>query len=353
VNRLHSLLAALLVVAVVLAAFYSLRRTAPESANGLPILTVATAPYQDLAMLVNAEPLGFAKKHGLQLKLITMAWEDILPTVGSYGKTVDVGFGSYAEYITKYSKINNNSSDPILFIQPLYIYDGGGFIAMRSDIPLFSEADLSSPEKLALLKTYRIGAQKESLYDMMLYELASRGGIKPSELHVVDIPMNDSLLALEAKSLDLSSAGLTQVTEARKQGGRLVISMQDAHFADITGFICRKSTLDARKADIENLILTWFDCVNYVMSDLKANSGNSLRYLAANAATQYTYEQYADALSQEYLPRSLSDLQAEVLKPGSKFDYLRIGNSMNDYLVSHGVISAPTPLPTPLLPDTP
>lgn len=76
--------------------------------------------------------------------------------------------------------------------------------------------------------------------------------------------MNDGLLAVESKSLDLSAAGLTQVAEIQKQGGRLAISMENAGFADITGFICRKSVLDARKADIENLIRVWFDCVDYV-----------------------------------------------------------------------------------------
>ena len=162
--------------------------------------------------------------------------------------------------------------------------------------------------------------------------------------------MNDGLLAVESKSLDLSAAGLTQVAEIQKQGGHLVISMEDAGFADITGFICRKSVLESRKADIENLIRVWFDCVDYVFTDMKANSANSLAYLKANAATQYTFDQYSSALSQEYLPRSLEDLSTNILQPGSKFDMARIGKEINAYLVSRSIVKSPTPIPSAVLP---
>jgi ABC-type nitrate/sulfonate/bicarbonate transport system substrate-binding protein len=66
----------------------------PKPSNERSPISVAIAPYQDLAMLVNAEAAGIAQKHGIKVTLVTMAWEDILPSVGSRGKTVDVGFGS-------------------------------------------------------------------------------------------------------------------------------------------------------------------------------------------------------------------------------------------------------------------
>jgi ABC-type transport system substrate-binding protein len=97
-----------------------------EEQGKLPTLTVAIAPYQDLAMLVNAPELKFDAKAGITLNLVTMAWEDILPAVASAGKTVDVGFGSYVEYLTKFAKINEGSDDPVIYIQPLYVYKGGG-----------------------------------------------------------------------------------------------------------------------------------------------------------------------------------------------------------------------------------
>lgn len=133
--------------------FASRQGSNTNNVNDNPLLTVAISPYQDLAMLVNADAAGIAKKHNLRVKLVTMAWEDILPAIGSHGKTVDVGFGSFVEYLTKYSKLNEGETDPILFIQPLYVYKGGGFIAMRDDVPVFSSEDLRSTEKLAALRS--------------------------------------------------------------------------------------------------------------------------------------------------------------------------------------------------------
>ena len=278
-----------------------------------------------------------------------MAWEDILPAVASAGKTVDVGFGSYVEYLTKFAKINEGSDDPVIYIQPLYVYKGGGFIALSREIALFRPEDLTNSSAMQRLKKYKIGAQKQSLYDMMIYSVALRAGINPKELKVFDTPMNDGLLALETKSLDIAAAGLPQVTEARKRGGKLVISMEDAGFADITGFICRKSTLKEKQPQIEALIRVWFQCVDYVYADMEKNSVHSLDYLRKRAATKYTYDEYVQALSQEYLPRSLDELRTNVLATGSKYDFKRIGDSINEYLINNGIVQKESPIPAPLI----
>jgi hypothetical protein len=184
---------------------------------------------------------------------------------------------------------------------------------------------------------------------MMIYSIALRAGINPKDLNVFDTPMNDAILALETKSLDLAAAGLPQVAEARKRGGQLAISMEDAGFADITGFICRESTLKEKRPQIEALIRVWFQCVDFVYADLKKNSVHSLNYLLKTAATKYTYDEYAQALSQEYLPRNLEDLRKNVLASGSKYDFSRIGNTINEYLINNGFIKKQSPIPAPLL----
>lgn len=339
----------IVIAAIAIAGAAVLWRVQRPEAPGGRVLRVAIAPYQDLAMLVNAAALGEYEKRGVRLELVTMAWEEILTSVASAGPTVDVGFGSYVEYLTKFAKLNQGRSDPIVYFQPLYVYKGGGFIALRPEVAPFSAADLGSSEKIARLRDLRIGAQKESLYDMLIYSVAARGGLSPSDLKVFDTPMNDGLLALEAGSLDISAAGLTQVTEAEKRGGGLVISMEDAGFADITGFICRKSTLDDRREDLEALVQMWFASVDFVMSDLKRNSSRSLAYLRANAATQYSFEEYEKALSQELLPRSVEELRSAVLKEGARYNFVRIGSEINSYLLSKKLVAQAAELPMPLV----
>lgn len=89
--------------------------------------------------------------------------------------------------------------------------------------------------------------------------------------------------------------------------------------------------------------------MDYVYAALEKNSVHSLDYLRKNAATRYSYEEYVQALSQEYLPRSLEDLRSNVLAHDSQYDFTRIGTSINEYLTSNGLVDKPPPLPSPLL----
>ncbi len=62
--------------------------------------------------------------------------------------------------------------------------------------------------------------------------------------------------------------------------------MDDLGYADITGFVCKKSTFENHKEDIVSVIKIWFDSVRYVLSDIDTNSKNSLDYLNPNYAIE-------------------------------------------------------------------
>lgn len=337
-----------LLLAVILLAIWLWNRPGLHE-DTAPEITLAMSPYQDLAMIVNAEPLGLPKKYGTKVNLVTMAWEDILPAVASNGKSVDVGFGSLVEYLTKYDKLNAGAADPILYIQPLYVYKGGGFVALNPQIKPLTRDDLRDHDRMVKFLKYRIGAQKQSLYEMMIFTLARRSNVPLDSLHIFDTPMNDGLLAMASGSLDVSSAGLTQLNEAKRRGGSLILSMEDSGFADVTGFICRKSTLEKKRKQIEDLIRMWFDSVNYVLEDTKSHSQTSLTYLRQQAATQYTYDEYITALGQEFLPRTVNEANEALYKKGSAFDVSRIANEIEAYLVDTHLINQKRELPDPLV----
>jgi len=312
-------------------------------------LRVAISPYQDIAMLVNYKALGLENKYGTQVELRTMAWEDILPAVASASsQSIDVGFGSLTEYLTKYDKINAGSTDPVLFVFPLYVYKGGGFVSLDSSIPPLTRDRMSDPASVKKFLAARFGAQKQSIYEMVLFSLAQRSTTDPSSIHIHDMSLNDALLAAVNGSIDVAAAGLTQVTEARRRGGQVVLNMDDAGFADITGLICRRTVLEARQTDIENLIRMWFACVGHVMADLQANSALSLDYLRANSATRYTFDEYKTALDQEYLPGSLDEASRELVSSSGRFPLQRISGEVADYLLRQGLVSQRPPVPEPI-----
>jgi hypothetical protein len=312
-------------------------------------LKVAMSPYQDLAMIVNIGPLKLEQKYGTKVQLMTMGWEDIPPAVASAGSAADIGFGSYIEYLTKYEKLNAGSDDPVLFIHPLYVFKGGAFVTFNTAIPTLSRQDLAASAgadaKVKSVLAARIGAQKASVYEMMIYDLALRTKLAPGSLKITDTPLDQGFLAAERGDLDLAEAGLTQITEAQRRGGRVVFTMEEAGFADITGFIVKKSVYERRQRDIDNLIRMWFDCVRFVYQDIDHNSAASLAYLNRNASTRYTLAEYRSALGQEYLPPSLPVAHEAFIGISARYSAARIGAVVNRYLVDNRRVGKAAPLP--------
>ncbi|ESS72051.1 ABC-type proline/glycine betaine transport systems, periplasmic component [Methyloglobulus morosus KoM1] len=315
----------------------------PESEKPkTPSITLAISPYQDIATIVTLHSLGLEKKYGLDVKLVTMAWEDILPALASNGTTVDMGFASFVEFLTKEQDLNRGADDPLVYVHPAYVFHGGSFISFNPEVAGLSKDSLSDKQQIEKFLSYKIGAQKSSLWEMMIYATARKGQVDIKSVKLFDSPLNDSLLAAEKGSLDIASAGLTQMTEAKKRGGRVVLQMEDLGFADITGFVCRKSTLESRRKDVEAVIKMWFDTVAYVMSDLDKNSSIPLDYLAKSSSTQYTLEQYKLALSQEYFPRSILESRQELQTRSGKFSHEKIAEDVVNYMqLSKGVVTPP------------
>jgi ABC-type nitrate/sulfonate/bicarbonate transport system substrate-binding protein len=314
----------------------------PKAQSELAI-SIAISPYQDIATIEVVHSLGLDKKYNLDVMLQTMAWEDILPAMASNGRTADIGFASFTEFITKENDLNRGSSDPLVFVYPAYVFHGGAFITFEPNVPDLDAAGLQDPAKVQEFLNLKIGAPKSSLWEMMVFSLARRAGRNIKTVKVFDSPINDSLLATLHGSLDVGGAGLTQMTEAKKEGGRVVLDMDTLGFADITGFVCRQSTLTKRREAVENVIRMWFDASNYVMSDIDNHSQVPLDYLRKNSATQYTLEQYKAALSQEYFPKSVSEAQQQIIAGGGRYSSQKIGDDVVEYLKAvRGVTDVPT-----------
>lgn len=308
-------------------------------------IRIAISPYQDIAMIVNIKNLNLEKKYGTHVELYSMNWEDILPAVASAGQTVDMGFGSLTEYLTQYTNLNKNTNDPVLFIYPAYIYKGGGFMTFNKDIPEINRANITNDTIVRKFLSYKIGAQKSSIYEMIIYSLAKRVNIPFKDIRLYDIQLNDGFLAAQGKNpdIDITSVGLTQITEGMKHNGRLVLEIENAGFADITGFICKKSIYEKYSEDIKNVIRMWYDCTSFVLSDIDNNSFYSRDYLNKKAATKYTLDQYKTALSQEYFPHSISEVQNQILSDTGKFSYSRISKDIIDYLHDNKIVTEKIP----------
>jgi ABC-type nitrate/sulfonate/bicarbonate transport system substrate-binding protein len=308
-------------------------------------LRVAIAPYQDMAMLVNAKELGLEKKYGTKLELLTVPWEELFPTIASAGRTADVGFASLADYLAKTEKLNNQGDDPILYIYPAYVFRGGGFVSFNQAVPEITPQALHDKALLKQFLGFRFGAQKNSSCHMLLWMIARKAGLKLSDLKFVDTTLNDGLLAAEQGSLDGTAVGLTQRTEALKHHGRVVVSMDTVGLVDIAGFICKESVYKKRTRDIEALIRMWCDCTDYVTRDPENHGAATMAYLKANSSTTYTMEELKRAFSQEYFPKSVIDAQQKILSKDGQYSIVRLAPLCNQYLLDIGATKTSRPVP--------
>jgi ABC-type nitrate/sulfonate/bicarbonate transport system substrate-binding protein len=341
-------LTALAVAVLMSACGQSAQSPTSTATNAEAPLRVAISPYQDIAILVNVKNLGLEKKYGTQLELITLPWEDIPNAVASGGNAVDVGFIGLTDYMSKIENMNSTDKDPVVYLYPDYVFRGGGFVSFNRDVPVIDAHNVNDLSTVRKFLSYKIGVQRSSCFQMAIYVLAKRAGVKRSDLKLVDTTINDGLLAAENGSLDMSSAGLTQRTEAVKRHGRVVLTIDTMKIVDTDGFACKASTYKRRKKDLENLVRMWFDCTDYVLSDVDHHTAATLDYLKKNAATKYTLAEYKRTIAEEYFPRSVQEAERELVVPASKFSLYQQGTFIIDYLHDIGV-RAPKSPPVPVL----
>jgi len=178
--------------------------------------------------------------------------------------------------------------------------------------------------------------------------LAQRFNIPPQQIQFIDIPLDEGLLAAQAGSVDLAATGLTQRTEALKRGARVVLDMEVAGFADITGFVARKSILESRRPEIERLIALWFDCTNEFFEDPAIRAPLVLTYLEKRAATNYDADGLLKAYENEYFPRSLLEAQRELISPDGRFPLDKISKLFGRFLVQSELVATAPPPPMPI-----
>lgn len=307
-----------------------------DSGSDAQTINMVISPYQDLAMIVNAGPLGLEQKYGTKLKIRTIPWQDTLPSLISAEGGVDLGFASLSEFLAKEPNLNRGTKDPLLFVFPAYVFKGGAFVTFRKDLgPIWADGRFQEGPMRAFLAS-RIGLSKNTLYQMLVYRFARDAGIAASGLTILDLPFDDALLAAQNGDLDVAAVGLPQLTEAVKRGATVLFNMEDIGFADITGFAARRSVLDKKGPAITSVIRMWFDSVAYVMGDIDTNSAVSLDYLAKNAATRYTHDEYKRALGFEYFPTSIAEARQSMIDPKGKYYYEPIYRAVVDFLVQEG-----------------
>jgi ABC-type nitrate/sulfonate/bicarbonate transport system substrate-binding protein len=326
-------LVGLVVIAVTLFLIYDARQSKP--------IRVALSPEPNQSMMAVLADPQFKRKSRTRVSLMPMPWPDITQAVES-GR-VDIGFASYIEYIEKYQR----TEDPLEFVYPAYAFKDGTFITYKADVPKLDSLTVRAPQGVAVWQwlDYRIGIQLDSVFEMMLFHLANTHGASFDQVNKVYMRIEQGLTAVEQGLVDIAPSGRISIAEVEKNGGRAVLTMSDLGFADITGFIVKRSVYQRRAEAIENVIRMWFDAVAYVLRDIDKNSKASLDYLNSHASKRYTLEEFKADLSKEYFPTSHVEARLQLIEQTGRFSARTIGAVVNDYWMHKHRRQVPAELP--------
>ncbi|MBA7620198.1 hypothetical protein ES703_27543 [subsurface metagenome] len=318
-----------------------------------PAISYGISPYQDTAMPVVAESLGLYEEHGLNVDLVSIDWENIVPSLASAGRTIDVAVGSINLLLPRAENINVKGGGDVVFFFPLYVFKGAA-IMMQKDSRLTplseflerypDDHDRAVRAAMEQIKGKKIGVPPGTPYEQMLTAAARTAGLDPeTDIDVRHVKLTEALPAFLAGDLDMVGAGVTQRTEAMRYGHKVFMDMESFGFAEIVGILTTKHFAEEHPEEMEKLVRIWFESVDTLMSDIDTYSKPVLDYLDQKASTKYTLEEYKKALTFQEFPRSVDEAQRLMMAPKGKFYWKRTWDIVNSYLVETGKTEKPIP----------
>jgi ABC-type nitrate/sulfonate/bicarbonate transport system substrate-binding protein len=311
----------LIAIAVILAGlFFMYQAQQPEP------IRVALSPEPNQSMMANLLDPEFKTEHRTPVSLIPTPWPDIMQAVAS-GRA-DLGFATQIDLRAR----PQDEKDPLQLVYPAFAFKDGGFVAYKAEVPELDRMMIRAVQASTVWRwlDFRIGVQRDSIFEVMLFHLATTHGASFDKVNKVYMQIEQGLPAAREDRVDIAPAGGIPPAE-KQRGARAVLTMADLGFADITAFIVRKSVYERRFRQIEAVIEMWFDSVNHVFSDLAANSKVSLAYLNSHAPKPYTAEEYRAKLSEEYFPRTRLKARAELIDRSGHFSVQTMGPVIDAY----------------------
>jgi ABC-type nitrate/sulfonate/bicarbonate transport system substrate-binding protein len=339
----------ILVLVIIITAIFLMKK---EERGPTPI-RYGISPFQDTAMPVVAEGMGLYKQNNLSVELITVAWEDIIPSLASAQGTIDIGIGSINLFLPRAENINVVGGGDVIFYFPFYVFKGASLM-MQKDSNLISMSEYKKrypndinkaiAETIKQIQGLRIGLPEGTPYEQMLLAAMKISGMDyRKDIDLRHVKLSDGLPAFLSGDLDLVGAGVTQRTEAMRYGHKVFMDMESLGFAEIIGIVTTEEYAQSHQQELKTLIEIWFESIDSLMSDVDKYSESVLSYLAKTASTKYTLEEYKTALTFQEFPRSIDVAYGLLIDSEGKFYWKRTWDIVNSYLVETNKIKNSIP----------
>ena len=320
-----------------------------EEADGaLVSVRYGITPYQDSALPVVADRLGWYEAAGIDFKLVPLAWGDVMTALSS--GAIDVAIYNLNSFLPPYENAATGKRKPI-FYSPTYVFKGQA-IMVHGDagFQLFRDIVGESPEERSSrlaevarqLMGKRIAITEGTELEQIVLEALSIAGLDgEKDVTLIHALPDDALAAFLSKNIDAFAAGLTERTEARRHGGTELLVTSDVTLPVIDGVVTTTDFAEQREEILDSLLQLWFRTIRFMKDDVAGKSEHILGYLTETASTRYSPEEYEIAWSFNVFPATPEEAHDLFHSADSPYFWKKSWDSVNTFLIETDKITKP------------
>lgn len=306
-------------------------------------------PYQDSALPVVAEYLGWYKDNDLKFEIVPLAWGDVISALSS--GAIDVAIYNFNSFQAPYENASKGSRKPIYYC-PTYIFKGQAIMVHRdTGFTIFRDKmDESHEERMARiafvasqLKGKRIAITEGTELEQIVLEALRIAKLKESDVDLIHASPEDALAAFLSKDIDVFAAGLTERTEARRHDAIELLVTSDVTLPVVDGLITTEKYAIENQETMDKLVQIWFKTIQFMEEDLSTNSSYIRDYLSKSASTRYSQEEYNIAWSFNVFPKNPKDAYDLFISEESPYFWKKSWDANNKFLIDSEKIKSPIP----------
>lgn len=306
-------------------------------------------PYQDSALPVVANELGWYKEAGINFELVPVSWGDV-PTALSSG-SIDVAIYNLNSFQPSYENASKGSFKPIVYC-PVYLFKGQAImVKSNSGMEVLKDQPGETDEQrearaikvISQLRGKRIAVTEATELEQIVLAALKKANMTKDDVKLIHASPEDSLAAFLAGDVDAFAAGLTERVEARRHGGTELLVEADVMAPVIDGIITTESFAQKNPEVMDKLVGLWFRTIRFMEADLNKNSAHILKYLSTAASTRYTPEEYSIAWTFDVFAHDAKEADKLFNDPNSTGYWKKAWDANNEFLQQQGKIKTPVP----------
>ncbi len=318
--------------------------------EGLLSVRYGITPYQDSALPVVADRLGWYKESGIDFQLIPLAWGDVITALSS--GAIDVAIYNFNSFLPPYENAARGRRKPI-FYSPTYVFKGQA-IMVHGNVGYETLGETQSEKQsfrsdqlvrvVRQLEGKKIAITKGTELEQIVLEALRIAGLDSErDVTLIHASPEDALAAFLSRDMDAFAAGLTERTEARRHGAIELLVTSDVTLPVIDGIITTIQFANQHGAVLDTLVHLWFKTIRFMEENLAERSKHIRDYLAESASTRYSVEEYNVTWTFNIFPKNPKEANELFNRASSPYYWIKAWDSVNDYLVQEKKISTPVP----------